>query len=83
MRKGLAKYFANSRLSDLAKHCPVRERIPDDLPSFDLPHKVAAEPVLFSIVSPLDEHFIYRPLHIDGAPFMPLLPCCSTRSALV
>ena len=68
MFKAAAKLRLNSRLDDLARHSPVRERDPEDLPSFNFPRGYAAEPVLFSIVSPLEPNFVHMPLHKDGKP---------------
>ena len=66
MFKAAAKLRLNHRLDDLARHSPVRERDPDDLPGFNLPRSYAAEPILFSIVSPLDPSFVHMPLHKAG-----------------
>ena len=76
MFKAAAKLRLNSRLDDLARHSPVRERDPEDLPGFNFPRGYAAEPILFSIVSPLDPNFLHMPLHKDGE--SPLL-CCVRR----
>ncbi len=66
MFKAAAKLRLNHRLDDLARHSPVRERDPEDLPGFNLPRSYAAEPILFSIVAPLDPSFVNMPLHKDG-----------------
>ena len=84
MFKAAAKLRLNSRLDVLARSSPVRERDPDDLPSFNFPRSYAAEPILFSIVSPLDPNFVNMPLHKDGKqpyPALPLLSSCCTSSA--
>jgi hypothetical protein len=79
MFKAAAKLRLNSRLDDLARSSPVRERDPDDLPSFNFPRSYAAEPILFSIVSPLDPNYVDMPLHKDGEQPFPTLtfigPC--------
>ena len=73
MFKAAAKLRLNSRLDDLARSSPVRERDPDDLPSFNFPRSYAAEPILFSIVSTLDPNFVGMPLHKDGEQPLPAL----------
>ena len=83
MFKAAAKLRLNHRLDDLARHSPVRERDPDDLPGFNLPRSYAAEPILFSIVSPLDPSFVNMPLHKDGKSLSALFrhsPCGSVSA---
>ncbi len=81
MFKAAAKLRLNHRLDDLARHSPVRERDPEDLPGFNLPRSYAAEPILFSIVSPLDPSFVHMPLHKDGESLaVPTLSLCSTSA---
>ncbi len=62
MAKAAAKLRLNSRRNGSARHSPVRERDPDDLPGFYLPRSYAAEPML----SPLGPSSGPMPLHKDG-----------------
>lgn len=66
LRRATAKLFMGPKLDDLAHSSPITEQNADAIPNFALPYQYTADPVALSIVSPLEQDYIRRPVTVQG-----------------